>query len=290
MALGMRTFVTASVFDDLGRTIQRTLARTTNYGTAAALVRHYGYDTETGMLDTIQAGWDTTPTNLTGNTWFQYDRYTRDAVGNVKVVEDRGLEPGGAGSDIKECFVYDAWNRLSRAHSAPETGDGSETVGCATSIGTTISNRGSTDPYDRTWTLDDINRMSTSVDKIANATTTWGYSASTKHAATSLTGQTTGTYTYNPVGAMTDRNNDDLAYDPQQRLKTYTTPGVDDTYTYTTSNQRLIREHGTTITLYLAGMEATWDGTTTTITRYPTIAGATVATHTKVIGGSKSVA
>ncbi len=65
---------------------------------------------------------------------------------------------------------------------------------------------------------------------------------------------------------------------------------MDDTYTYTTSNQRLIREHGTTITLYLAGMEATWDGTTTTITRYPTIAGTTVATHTKVIGGSTSVA
>ena len=181
------------------RTTQRTLARHTTYSDQPALVRHYGYDTETGMLDSIQAGWDATPTNLTGNTWFQYDRYTRDAVGNVKVVEDRGLEPGGAGSDIKECFVYDAWNRLARAHSAPETGDGSETVGCATSIGTTISNRGSTDPYDRTWTLDDINRMSTSVDKIANATTTWGYSGSTKHAATSLTGQTTGTYTYNPV-------------------------------------------------------------------------------------------
>ncbi len=160
----MRTFVTASVFDDLGRTIQRTLARTTNYGTAAALVRHYGYDTETGMLDTIQAGWDATPTNLTGNTWFQYDRYTRDAVGNVKVIEDRGLEPGGAGSDIKECFVYDQWNRLARAHTAPETTPGNELVGCATTAGTSITNRGSTDPYDRNWALDDINRMSTSTD------------------------------------------------------------------------------------------------------------------------------
>lgn len=46
-------------------------------GDQPALVRHYGYDTETGMLDTIQAGWDATPTNLAGNTWFQYDRYTR---------------------------------------------------------------------------------------------------------------------------------------------------------------------------------------------------------------------
>ncbi|MCB0983384.1 MAG: hypothetical protein KDB06_01900, partial [Ilumatobacter sp.] len=75
-------YVTATAYDELGRTTQRTLARTTTYTTRAALVRHYGYDLETGMLDTIQAGWDTTPSDLTGNTWFQYDRYTRDAVGN----------------------------------------------------------------------------------------------------------------------------------------------------------------------------------------------------------------
>ncbi len=285
-------FVTASAFDDLGRTTQRTLARSTDYSNYAALVRHYGYDTETGTLDTIQAGWDTTPGNLTGNTWFQYDRYTRDAIGNVRVIEDRGLEPGGAGSDTKECFVYDNWNRLVRAHTANETGDGNELVGCAADTTTELADnaRGAVDTYDRSWTFDDINRMQTSVNlkPATNLTTTWGYSG-TKHAPLSLTGETMGTYSYSTVGAMTDRNADDLEYDAQQRLKRYLTPGDDDTYTYTTSNQRLIREHGTTVTLYLAGMEATWDGTTTTITRFASIAGANVATHTTRISTPSNI-
>ena len=260
------------------------------YTTRAALVRHYGYDLETGMLDTIQAGWDTTPSDLTGNTWFQYDRYTRDPVGNVTVIEDRGLEPGGAGSNIKECFVYDEWNRLVRAHTAPGTTDGSETVGCATSTGTNITARGATSPYDRTWSFDDINRITGSADKAnGNATTTWGYS-STKHAVLSLTGQTSGSYSYNTVGAMVSRNGDTLTYDPQQRLTGYDTSSVDDTYLYTTSNQRLIRQHGSTVTLYLGDMEIGYDGTNTTVTRSISIAGTLVATRTTLNGGTASIA
>ncbi|MCB9381913.1 MAG: RHS repeat-associated core domain-containing protein [Acidimicrobiaceae bacterium] len=253
-------------------------------------MRHYGYDLETGMLDTIQAGWDTTPSDLTGNTWFQYDRYTRDPVGNVTVIEDRGLEPGGAGSNIKECFVYDEWNRLVRAHTAPGTTDGSETVGCATSTGTNITARGATSPYDRTWSFDDINRITGSADKAnGNATTTWGYST-TKHAVLSLTGQTSGSYSYNTVGAMVTRNGDTLTYDPQQRLTGYDTSSVDDTYLYTTSNQRLIRQHGSTVTLYLGDMEIGYDGTNTTVTRYISIAGTQVATRTTLNGGTATIA
>ena len=242
------------------------------------------------MLDTIQAGWDTTPSDLTGNTWFQYDRYTRDPVGNVTVIEDRGLEPGGAGSNIKECFVYDEWNRLVRAHTAPGTTDGSETVGCATSTGTNITARGATSPYDRTWSFDDINRITGSADKAnGNATTTWGYS-STKHAVLSLTGQTSGSYSYNTVGAMVSRNGDTLTYDPQQRLTGYDTSSVDDTYLYTTSNQRLIRQHGSTVTLYLGDMEIGYDGTNTTVTRYISIAGTQVATRTTLNSGTATIA
>ena len=284
------SYVTSTAFDDLGRITQRTLARNTTYTSEAALVRHYGYDTETGLLDTIQAGWDTTPSDLTGNTWFQYDRYTRDPVGNVTVIEDRGLEPGGAGSNIKECFVYDEWNRLVRAHTAPGTTDGNETVGCATSTGTNITARGATSPYDRTWSFDDINRITGSADKAnGNATTTWGYS-STKHAVLSLTGQTSGSYSYNTVGAMVSRNGDTLTYDPQQRLTGYDTSSVDDTYLYTTSNQRLIRQHGSTVTLYLGDMEIGYDGTNTTVTRYISIAGTQVSTVTKINGGTASIA
>ncbi|HAP75434.1 MAG TPA: hypothetical protein DCR14_05065 [Acidimicrobiaceae bacterium] len=278
------SFVTGTSFDDLGRVTNRILARNTSYASQAALVREYGYHTPTGMLDTIKAGWDTTPTSTGDVTWWQHDRYTRDAVGNVKVIEDLGLEAGGSGSNIKECFVYDNWNRLIRAHTAPETTSGYELVGCATTKDTSISDRATTDPYDTVWTFDDINRMGTRTDTITTDVTTWGYTG-TKHAPTSLTGATTGTYTYNQVGGMATRNGDTLTYDTQQRLTNYNTSGVDDEYVYTTTNQRLIRKHGDVVTLYLGGMEVTWDGTTSTVTRYPTIGGTTVATHTTILGG-----
>ena len=282
-------YVIGSAFDDLGRTAQRTLSRATDTSTAAAMVRHYGYDSSTGLLNVIQAGWDTTPNDLTGTAWFQYDRYTRDAVGNVKVIEDRGLESSGTPSNTKECFLYDEWHRLTRAHTSPGTVDGSEYSGCASAVGDTIANLGSTDTYDRTWTYDDINRIRSSLDKKLSIATTWDYGNSTRHQILHLAGGRSGDYVYNAYGALVSRNGAVLSYDGEQRLVSYDTSTVDDAYIYTVTNKRLARQHGTEFTLYLPGMEANSDGASTVISWYPTLDDTNIATRSLVIAGSVTV-
>jgi len=154
--------------------------------------------------------------------------------------------PDGVASNVRECFQYDQWNRLVRAHSAVPA------AACAANITDATLSANSRDAYDMVWTFDDINRMRTSknMTAVGTPTTTCGYTGN-KHTVTGLTGAT-GSYGYNAVGAMTTRDGDGLTYDTQQRLTGY---AATEEYVYSTTNQRLIRQAGGTRTLYLPGME-----------------------------------
>jgi RHS repeat-associated protein len=105
------------------------------------------------------------------------------------------------------------------------------------------------------------------------------------HAVDELTGATTIDYEYDLNGAMETRGTEGLTYDAQQRLIDY---NGTETYVYTTSNQRLIRQAGGTRTLYLPGMEVSVTGTTRTINCYLTIGVTQIGTKTKVGGGAPS--
>ena len=272
-------YVKATTFDDLGRVTQRTLGRTTATN-IATLERAYGYDTATGAVNSFQAGWKVNGTT----TWFQNDSYTRDAIGNVTQIVDNGKEPTGAASAVKECFLYDQWNRLVRAHTAATAGT------CATTTSSATVATGTLDAYDQVYTFDDVNRMTTRVDKLAvsNATTTYAYANSAHpQAVTATTGGTTGTFAYNAAGAMTTRNGATLTYDPMQRLTAYAST---ETYLLSTSNQRLVRQAGPTRTLYLPGMEVAVTGAVRTITKYVTIGSTQVATRTTVGTSTPTVA
>ncbi|MDO8361492.1 MAG: C2 family cysteine protease [Actinomycetota bacterium] len=269
-------YVTGTGLDQYGRVTSRTLSDTTA-SNVSAMQREYGYDTSTGALSTFKAGW-----LLNGSTsWFQNDAYTRDAIGNVTQIVDNGKEPGWTPSDVKECFLYDQWNRLIRAHSAALG------AACATNTTSATVATGSRDPYDQVWTFDDINRMTSRVNKMTASTTTYNYNApGHTHAVSSTTGGVAGSYTYNAIGAMATRNGTTLVYDTQQRLKTY---GATESYVYSTSNQRLIRQAGVTRTLYLPGMEVAATGATRTISTYITIGTTQVAIATSVGGGTASI-
>lgn len=277
-------YVKNTVFDDLGRVQFRTLAQSTLDGTPA-LRRTYGYDAATGMLSTVKAGWTTIPNAPSAN--FQNDAYTRDAIGNVTQVVDNGADPdvanpaAGVASAVKECFLYDQWNRLVRATSAATAAT------CPTSTGAATIATGTRDAYDMTWSFNDVNRMVSRTDKMTSTATTYTY-GDTAHpsALTATSGGVTGTYSYNPVGAMTSRNGTTLSYDALQRLTGY---GSVESYRYSVSNQRLVRTAGTTRTLYLPGMEVTDAAGSVTVTRFLTIGGANVATKT-TSGAGTSVA
>ena len=305
-------YVSATTFDDLGRITSRTLTTGTAVGVEIPLLRAFDYDGQTGALDEIKGRWDNT------TEWFQHDVYTRDIVGNVTTITDNGREPGVVmpattpatheASNSKECFVYDKWNRLIRAHTTSITGT------CATDTTSTVTDRGNLNaaPYDTVWTFDDINRMTAAVDKKDNITYNYNYKVpgttippvdALNHRITSIdkvtsTGTTTTGYKYAAgaptgigVGAMIERgpigSPDLLAYDAQQRLTSYKKAGSaipDEQYRYTTSNQRLIRANDTSVTLYLPGLELTDNSGTVTTTSYRSIGGAQVATKIKTSG------
>jgi hypothetical protein len=100
------------------------------------------------------------------------------------------------------------------------------------------------------------------------------------HAPTTRTGSTSTSYGYNPMGAMTSRGTDTLAYDAAGRLAGYTSPSGTTTFTHSTTNQRLTRSTAGITTLYLPGMEVTSNATTVSVTRYRTLGGVPVATET----------
>jgi RHS repeat-associated protein len=263
-------YVHNTVFDDLGRINFRTLALANS---GSALRRSYSYKSDTGALERMRAGWTTIPD--APSSWFQNDYINRDAIGNVTSVHDQGLEPSGASSDVKECFLYDQHNRLIRAHTTTGTGS------CATSTTSASTSTGTLDAYDLVWAFDDIHRFTSRTDKMTSVATTFGYSGS-KHAVTSLSGGTTASYSYNAAGAMTSRAGATLTYDTVQRLTGY---GSSEQYLYSVSNQRLIRTVGTTRTLYLPGMEVVEAAGTVTLTKWLTIGGATVGTKSMGVGG-----
>ncbi|CAB4924327.1 unannotated protein [freshwater metagenome] len=270
-------YVTGTTFDDLGRVTDRMLSRTSATN-IAGFHRSYSYDTATGAVATIKGGW-----KLSGaDTWFQTDTYSRDAIGNVTQILDSGVEASGAGSNVKECFLYDQWNRLVRAHS------GAPATACAASTAAATVATGSRDPYDNVWTFDDINRTTSRTDRLAGtAATAFNYPTSggvRPHALSSATGGgAAGGYGYNAFGAMSSRDTNTadatpavtIGYDTQQRLSSY---GTIETYLYGTGNQRLIRTAGTTRTLYLPGIEVTATSTTRAVTRFVSIGGAQIAT------------
>jgi RHS repeat-associated protein len=270
-------YVTGSIFDTLGRPTMRYMSATGSTN-EAAFVRQYAYDTPTGALNRIQAGWDPTPSDLTGIQNWQDDQIARDAIGRITTITDLGKEPGGAFSDNKECFIYDNWNRLVRAHSART----STTTGCLTLTSATYANtndRGTAAiAYDRTWTFDDINRIRSMANKYTNVTSDYTYNGTgTKHAVTATTNPTA-SYTYNDIGSMTTHAGNTLTWDKQNRLTQYGTTNT--TNIYTTTNQRLIRKQAGVFTLYLPGLEITVNGANTTKTIYRTLNGTTIATET----------
>ena len=273
-------YVKSTTFDDWGRVTGRTMSRATATS-VPALRRAYEYNTATGALDEIKARWTVSGTP---GVWFQHDKYTRDAIGRVTQIEDAGVEPGSTASAVKECFLYDNWNRLIRAHSATLA------AGCATNTTNATTAGSSRDPYDTVWTFDDINRMRTSQDMYAVGTPTTTYVPDSvhPHAVDELTDATDATiinYEYDLNGAMETRGTEGLTYDAQQRLTKYSTT---EEYVYTTTNQRLIRQAGGTRTLYLPGMEVSVTGTTRTINCYLTIGTTQIGTKTKVGGGAPS--
>ncbi|MGW0883771.1 RHS repeat-associated core domain-containing protein [Streptomyces sp. NPDC002671] len=265
-------------FDRLGRLNARAFG--TSGGTDATANRAYTYDDGSGALSNIK----TTVTTGTTTKPAQDDTYTRDLGGQVTGITD-------AVAKQSECFTYDELNRLTHAWTTEATD------GCSGAATPDLIS--SLDPYDQSYTYDDLGNLMSVKDTTAGGATTKkytypGYSAdgstytagqARPHAATQAGSDS---YTYNAAGQMDTRTvkgvKSSIEWNPQNRVSKITQQktGGDavSSYVYDTDGNILLRTSPTESVLYLDGQElhkGIGTGAGVTATRLYSAAGTTVA-------------
>ncbi|MDG4765729.1 polymorphic toxin-type HINT domain-containing protein [Solwaraspora sp. WMMD406] len=267
------TYVAATSYHYDGQIAQRIL------GTGADRVR-VSSPVEPGTRRLAASQVDTEhPT--TPNTWDDAatTTYTYDPAGNITSMA--GKTAGVA--DQTECFIYDNFRRLTDAWTQT-------TAPCTT------PQRTGADPYRQQWEYDDAtgNRETeTTWTATGSTTATYTYPTPTSphpHAVDEVDydGETTrtDTFTYTTGGHTEQRTVDGvtqtLYWDAEGRLAATTQTGLDTTYVYDTSGNRLLRRDATGTTLYLGHTELRRTNANGQIdgTRYYHHNGATVAVRT----------
>ncbi|MEU1408452.1 RHS repeat-associated core domain-containing protein [Streptomyces sp. NPDC005728] len=276
----LATYQSNIAFDRLGRLNGR--AYGAGGGSDATASRAYTYnDTDgSGMLSTIRTTVTTGSTTKTA----QDDSYTRDLGGQVTGVTD-------AVAKQSECFTYDELNRLTRAWTTEATD------GCTGAATPDLSS--SLDPYDQSYSYDELGNLMSVKDTTAGGSTTRkytypGYSADGStytagqahpHAATQAGSDS---YSYNAAGQMQTRTvngvSSSIDWNPQDRVSRITAhkTGGDEvsSYVYDTGGNVLLRTSAAENVLYLDGQElhrTNGQGQGVKATRLYSAAGTTVA-------------
>ncbi|MFD5816111.1 RHS repeat-associated core domain-containing protein [Streptomyces sp. NPDC127038] len=262
-------------YDRLGRLDARTFGTS---GSDATVSRAYAFDDTDGSG--ALSGIKTTVTSNSTST-AQDDSFTRDLGGQITGITD-GV------SKQSECYTYDELNRLSHAWTT-EAADR-----CAGAAAPDLSS--TLDPYDNTYTYDEIGNLK-AVKRTTGAGSTLtsysypGYNAdgstytagqSRPHAVTKAGNDAFG---YDDAGQMTSRTvggvGSDLQWNAQNRVSRITqhTSGGDtvSTYVYDTGGNVLLRTSPQENVLYLEGHELHKSSAGIKATRSYVAAGATVA-------------
>ncbi|WP_259407763.1 RHS repeat-associated core domain-containing protein [Streptomyces akebiae] len=278
VASPLGTYQSSIGFDRLGRLNGRVYGE--SGGSDATVSRALTYDDAdgTGLL----AGAKTTVTTGGTTTTAQDDTFTRDLGGQLTGVTDKVVGQS-------ECFTYDELNRLSRAWTTQESD------GCSGAATPDMSS--SLDPYDTTWTYDELGniqavRETTSLGTTDKDYTYPGYSAdetsytaeqARPHAVVKAGSDSFG---YNAAGQMTSRTVDGvssaLEWNGLNRISKITqeksTGDEVSTYVYDTDGNVLLRASPTEKVLYLDGHELRRTGSASaSATRYYSAAGTNVA-------------
>jgi RHS repeat-associated protein len=175
----------------------------------------YGYNAWTvqgGRLQAIQSG------NLTG---LQNLAYSYDLDGNITSISD------GNNSGQKQCFSYDALNRLTRATTKNDASNG-----CSNTTDLGVGN------YDEAYSYDAITGNLSSKTGVG----TYGYDPAHPHAVTKL--DNVQKYVYDANGSMTSRTVAGVAftlgYDEENHLTSLSGGGLSVIYRYDADGNRVL--------------------------------------------------
>lgn len=231
---GTNTYVNASGYNASGQLTSQTLGSST-------IARSASYDTATQRLTALKAGTGGSTTNQQNLT------YAYDNQSNVTSTTDAN------DASQRQCFTYDDFNRLTHAFTGNDA--------CTTYDGT----RG-TSAYDQSFAYDTVGNFTSA----AGRTYTYGDPAH-KHAPT-LVGSDGFSYDANgsQIGRTVGGTGALLGYDYLNRLNIVGST-VTSNYVYDADGNRLIRQDGTTRTLYLEGgdyQRSSVNGAAATVTTY----------------------
>ncbi|MEU2717148.1 RHS repeat-associated core domain-containing protein [Streptomyces sp. NPDC007205] len=241
-------------YDRLGRLNGRAFG---SGGSDATVNRAYTYnDTDgSGMLSGIR----TTVTTGSTTSTAQDDAFTRDLGGQVTGVTD-------AVAKQSECFTYDELNRLSHAWTTEATD------GCTGAATSDLSS--SLDPYNQSYSYDELGNLMSVTDTTAGGSTTkkYTYPGYSADGSTYTAGQAhphavtqagSDTFSYNAAGQMQTRTvngvSSTIDWNPQNRVSQVTVhkSGGDQVsgYVYDADGNVLVRTSPGENVLYLDGHE-----------------------------------
>ncbi|GAA1082789.1 RHS repeat-associated core domain-containing protein [Nocardiopsis metallicus] len=269
--------VTETVYSKVGNLVQREFHR----GVLGAnrTWQSFDFDEKTNRLAYASVVPQAGEGSLSTQTYGYDDR------GNLLSINDEPTDSERA-SDV-QCFDYDHLRRLTQAWTPDATGE----QACTSEP--QVSELGGAAPYWHEFTYDAIGNRVQEVQHGPGGGITRDYTTPDEgqgpaHAVTQVaeagsTGNSIHSYDYDEAGNMVSRNSGEhdqsLEWGPEGEL-TKVTGGLSTTeYVYDANGERLLRRANGATTLYLPGMEVTWDPAegTEEATRYFTHAGETVA-------------
>ncbi|WP_241474666.1 RHS repeat-associated core domain-containing protein [Nocardiopsis xinjiangensis] len=274
---GNDRIITDADYSKIGNLVQREFSRGA-LGSSDTW-QTFDFDEKTNRLDMASV------VHEVGDGSLSTQHYDYDDRGNLLRINDEPTAEERA--DDVQCFEYDHLRRMTQAWTPDATGE----EACAADPD--AQELGGAAPYWHSFAYDEAGNRVEEVQRGPSGDITRSYSSPEEgegpaHAVSEVSqdgvsGQSTHSYDYDAAGNMVSRStgehDQELEWGPEGKLARVT-DGLESTeYVYDAEGERLLRRANGATTLYLPGMEVTWDPAegTEEATRYFQHADETVA-------------
>jgi RHS repeat-associated protein len=254
-------YASATGYDAFGHVTQETLNTSPNF----AFITN-SYDTHTGLLTDTATSRTVTPTAIDDTS------YAYDPAGNIT----SQTETRQGTTSETQCYTYDQLDRLNQAWTATDSCAAAPTTnGAAPNVGDGITGSA----YWTSWSFNAVGQRTNETDHSVtgggtDTTTSYSYNGNGASQPTTLTGTATSgpngtsasSYTYDKDGNTTGRTlptgAQTLSWTNTGQLATDTSASNTSSYVYDADGNQLLRQDGTTTTLFLPGEQLVLNAST----------------------------